>query len=60
MYTTLLSWRKHWEKEGEIIALDMTDEYCESGKKYWKEAGVDIVRLTFAHCTSYGVVGRDD
>lgn len=27
--------------DGTIVALDVSEEYCSIGKKYWKEAGVD-------------------
>ena len=38
-YTTLVM-AQALGKEGKIVALDVTDEYCEIGKKYWKEADV--------------------
>eukprot|EP00545_Synedropsis_sp_CCMP1620_P005743 CAMPEP_0119015824 /NCGR_PEP_ID=MMETSP1176-20130426/11673_1 /TAXON_ID=265551 /ORGANISM="Synedropsis recta cf, Strain CCMP1620" /LENGTH=239 /DNA_ID=CAMNT_0006969147 /DNA_START=101 /DNA_END=820 /DNA_ORIENTATION=+ len=39
-YTTLIMAQSLGE-EGTIVALDVSEEYCAIGKKYWKEAGVD-------------------
>jgi predicted O-methyltransferase YrrM len=39
-YTTLIM-AQALGKEGTIVALDVSEEYCSIGKKYWKEAGVD-------------------
>lgn len=39
-YTTLVM-AQVLGQEGRIVALDVTDEYCTIGKKYWEAAGVD-------------------
>jgi len=39
-YTTLVM-AQVLGQEGKIVALDVTDEYCAIGKKYWEAAGVD-------------------
>lgn len=39
-YTTLIM-AQSLPEEGTIVALDVLEEYCSIGKKYWKEAGVD-------------------
>lgn len=28
-------------KDGKVVALDITDEYAQMGRKYWKQAGVE-------------------
>lgn len=39
-YTTLIM-AQALGKDGTIVALDVSQDYCSIGQKYWKEAGVD-------------------
>lgn len=40
-YTTLIMAQALGEGDGTIVALDVSQDYCSIGQKYWKEAGVE-------------------